>query len=231
MPLKRLVLPLALWFFAGLAAAQQGANPPAGQYIFERGSGQLNVKANGKFDINTIGANAHMCSLDGTIVRGKARLDGGGCVVDFATTGATVVVSSNGNEQCRESCGMRATFEGTYTRPAPACTDKAVAATRKRFKQQYDAQHYSEAQGTIAAVLSECGKTLDWLSTGRMQNDLAITQFKLGDKAACLKTLAPLAEDAAKTDAGIKEGYPPADADDYLPIVKAARFNLRMCRG
>jgi hypothetical protein len=60
---------------------------------------------------------------------------------------------------------------------------------------------------------------------------LNITQYKVGDKAACLKTLQPLAEDAARTDADIKEGYPPADAEDYLPIVKATRFNLKMCKG
>jgi hypothetical protein len=45
-----------------------------------------------------------------------------------------------------------------------------------------------------------------------------------------LKTLAPLQEDAAMSDDEIRDNYPPSDADAWLPIVKAARFNLGLCR-
>jgi hypothetical protein len=227
---KHFLFASVVCLYASLSAAQ-GANPPAGEYIFERGSGLLNVRPGGAFDISTVGANGHSCQLDGRIVGGKAKLDGSPCVVSFKTTGETVVITTNGADQCRENCGMRATFEGTYIHPSPACTINAVSTSRKRFKQQYDAKNYGAAQSTLSAVLAECEKTLDWLSTGRIRNDLAITQYKLGDKAACIRTLQPLAEDAARTDAEIKEGYPPADAEDYLPIVKATRFNLKMCKG
>ncbi len=230
MSLKRILFSCVLCLQAGLAGAQV-ANPPTGEYIFERGSGLLHVKPGGAFDISTVGANGHSCQLDGRIVGGKAKLAGSPCVVNFKTTGETVVITTNGADQCRENCGMRASFKGTYTRPSPACTIDAVSTSRKRFKQQYDAKNYGAAEGTLSAVLSECEKTLDWLSTSRIRNDLAITQFKTGDKAACLKTLQPLAEDASRTDADIKDGYPPADAEDYLPIVKATRFNLKMCKG
>ena len=233
MPPSRLPLLLSaalLCLHAGHAAAQD-ANPAPGEYIFERGSGALNVKAGGAFDINTIGANAHTCQLDGRIVGGKAKLADSPCVVDFKTSGATVVVSTNGADQCRDNCGMRATFEGTYTRPSPACTTAAVAATRKRFKQQYDAKDYTGAQTTLSPVLADCAPVLDWLSTGRIRNDLALAQYRAGDKAACLKTLQPLADDAAASDDDIRNGYPPSDADSYLPIVKSTRFNLKMCRG
>jgi hypothetical protein len=113
---------------AGRRPGQRPDHPPAGEYIFERGSGALRVKADGHFDITTIGANAHTCALDGTIVRGKAKIDDTACVVSFAMNADKVQVSTNGEDQCRESCGARATFEGTYTRPTPGCTDKAVAA-------------------------------------------------------------------------------------------------------
>ncbi len=223
-------LPFAWLLCAGMACAQT-ANPPAGDYIFERGSGALRVKPDGHFDISTIGANAHTCALDGTIVRGKAKIDDTGCVVNFTVNGGTVQVGSNGSEQCRESCGARATFEGTYTRPSAACTDKAVANSRKTFKRQYDAKDYSTALTTLAPVLSECDKTLDWISQGWMRNDLALAQFKLGDRTACLKTLQSLADDAGKSDDAIKDDFPPADAEIYLPVVKATRTNLKLCRG
>jgi hypothetical protein len=208
-------LPL-LCLCAGLAAVQ-GANPPAGEYIFERGNGLLHVKADGAFEISTVGANAHLCQLHGRIVDGRAKLADSPCVVNFKTTGETVVTTTNGANQCRENSGVRATFERTYTRPSPTCTISAVSTSRKRFKQEWDAKNYGAAQGTLSAVLTECEKTLDWLSTGSIRNDLAMTQYKAGDKAARLKTLQPLTQDAAMTDAEIKEGYPPTDAQDCLP--------------
>jgi hypothetical protein len=106
-----------------------------------------------------------------------------------------------------------------------------VAASRKTFKRQYDAKDFAAAQATLAPVLGDCSKTLDWITTGRVRNDLAITQFRLGDRAGCLKTLEPLAEDAAKTDQGVKDSYPPADAEDILPVARAARTNLKLCKG
>jgi hypothetical protein len=228
------ILPLVptflLLFGAGIAGAQV-ATPPPGDYIYEGGAGSLRVKSNGHFDITTVGANAHLCSLDGTIVRGKSKIDDTGCVVNFTLKGGAVEVSSNGSDDCRQSCGARASFEGTYLKPSPACTDKAVAASRKTFKRQYDAKDFAAAQATLAPVLGECSRTLDWITTGRVRNDLAITQFRLGDRAGCLKTLEPLAEDAAKTDQGVKDSYPPADAEDILPVARAARTNLKLCKG
>lgn len=228
-----LALPFALLLGASLATAQTAptATPPAGEYIYQGGSGALRVKSDGRFDITTIGANAHTCALDGAIVRGKARIDDTSCVVSFAVSADKVQVSTNGSEQCRESCGMRASFDGTYTRPTPGCTDKAVANARKTFKRLYDTRDYAVAQTTLAPVLSDCDKTLDWITKGWIRNDLALTQFKLNDRAACLKTLQPLAEDAARTDDGIKENYPPADAEIFLPVVRATRTNLKLCRG
>jgi hypothetical protein len=164
-------------------------------------------------------------------VRGKAKIDDTACVVSFAVNADKVRVSTNGVDQCRESCGARASFEGTYTRPAPGCTDKAVAVSRKRFKRQYDAKDYTAARTTLAPVLADCAPTLDWITTGWVRNDLALAQLRAGDRAACLQTLQPLAEDAALSDDGVKENYPPADAEIYLPVVRATRTNLKLCRG
>lgn len=227
--LQPLVPTFALALGAALASAQP-ATPPAGDYIYEGGGGSLRVKPNGHFDISTVGANAHTCALDGNIVRGKSKIDDTACVVSFTLKGGNVEVGTNGSDDCRQSCGMRASFEGTYIKPAPACADKAVAATRRNFKRQYDARDYAAAQATLAPVLGDCGKTIDWITQGWIRNDLALAQLRGGDRAACLKTLAPLADDAAKTDDGIKESYPPADAEIFLPVVRATRTNLRLCR-
>ena len=45
----------------------------------------------------------------------------------------------------------------------------------------------------------------------------------------CIRDRAPLAEEAGKTDQELREAYPPTDADVVLPMLKAARTNLRLC--
>jgi len=117
---RSVLLPLALLLGTGVAAAQASGNPPAGDYIYEGGSGSLHIKPGGRFDITTIGTNAHTCALDGTIVRGKAKLDDTGCVVSFSAEADKLQVRTNGSDQCRGYCGMRAAFEGTYIRPIPS---------------------------------------------------------------------------------------------------------------
>jgi len=43
--------------------------------------------------------------------------------------------------------------------------------------------------------------------------------------------LQPLAEHTAQTDDDIKGMYPPFQADIFLPVVRATRTNLKLCRG
>jgi hypothetical protein len=228
---RQLALAALAFLSAGLACAQQTTTPPPGEYIYEGGNGTLTVKSGNRFGIETVGANGHSCTLDGTIAQGKAKLADSTCVVSFSTAADKIVVGTNGSEQCLDNCGARAGFKGNYFKPSPACTTKAVAASRKTFKRQYDAKDYAAAQSTLAPVLAECDATLYWIDKDWMRNDLALAQFKLGDRAACLKTLQPLREDAAKTDSDLKDEYPPVEAEIYGPVVRAARTNLKLCRG
>lgn len=213
-----------------LLAAAQPATPAAGEYIYEGGAGTLTVDAKGRFKINTVGSNRHVCEVEGTIVNGKSKLDDSTCVVSFTAGAGQIVVATNDERQCRDNCGMRAGYEGNYIKPTPACTTAGVAASRKAFKRQYDAKDYAAAQATLAPVLAQCDKTLAWITRDWLRNDLALAQFRSGDRAACLKTLQPLAKDAAKTDEDVKGDYPPSDGEMYLSVVRAARTNLKLCR-
>lgn len=130
---------------------------------------------------------------------------------------------------CTGYCGLNATFEGLFLRLAPACTGKAVAATRRRFKAQYDARRFGEARATLGPLLESCGRLFDRQDEARLRNDLAVTLYHLGEREACRRTLAPLAVDAALTDAQLRERLPPADADAALSVVRAARTNLKLC--
>lgn len=226
----RAALAATLLACAGQAGAQT-ATPAAGEYIYEGGAGTLTVKAGGRFTLNTVGANAHTCELEGTIVHGKSKLEDSACTVTFTLAPGQVTVGTNGADGCRESCGARAHFEGVFYKPAPGCTTAGVAASRRAFKRQYDAKDYAGAQATLAPVLTGCDKVLHWITRDWIRNDLALAQLRAGDRAGCLKTLQPLAEDAARTDEAVRQDFPPADGDAYLPVVRAARTNLKLCRG
>lgn len=228
--LRRLVACLAA--ACGTALAQ----PAPGDYTLEGGGGVLSINPAGPnratFTLETVGANAHTCALEGAVAGGVAKLeglDGKPCVVRFRASPAGIDVKADDYGACSGYCGMRATFEGRYVKPAPACTANAMAATRRRFKQQYDAKRFAEARATLEPLLSTCKPVLHWLDEARIRNDLAVTLHKLSARDACRQALAPLAEDARKTDAQIREDYPPTDAESYLPVVRATRTNLRLC--
>lgn len=235
--MKNLRIPLCIHAVAALSSIAVAAQPTPGQYVTEHGWGHLTIKqAQGKltFTIDAFGANAHICNLEGEIRKDQAVLGAGDgtkpCVVSFTDKNGGVQVDTNQAEGCREYCGVRAQFEGLYLKPAPGCEDASRARARKTFKQLYDKKAYAEALATLSPVLQQCGPTLDWLETGWLRNDIALTQLKLGKPADCLTTLAPLANDAALSDEDLRGNYLPSDAESYLPIVKATRTNLRLCK-
>jgi hypothetical protein len=216
------------------AAGQTGTLAP-GEYLSERGWGQLVVKrepnARLTFAIEALGGNMHSCSLEGEIRNGRATLEGdekdNACVVSFTAKGADIEVKPN--TSCRMYCGARAGFDAVYHRPAPGCGRAAMRRTRDEFKRLYDRKAYAEARAKIEPLVTGCGKTTWWLDDGWLRNDLAITLYRLGDLEGCKRVLANLAEDAAKTDKDVLESFPPSDGESYLPIVRAARANLKVC--
>lgn len=223
------LLPLALACHLGMATAQEATPMP---YTFARkgGGGYLVVQPNGKFRIQTLGGNGDTCKLEGTIVGGHAKLAGSACAVTFTPIGYRVEVAAPNADACRSFCGALAWFGGDYLGPTPACTSKAIAESRKSFKRAYDARDYRLAQAALAPVLEECDARLMGVTKGWIRNDLALAQLRAGDAAACRQTLAPLADEAGKSEQELRETYPPADAELVLPMIKAARTNLSLCR-
>lgn len=228
---------------AALVAALAGApafaaepNLASGDYITEGGWGRLTVSAqkndrNG-FSLFALGANAHMCDLEGEIVGGRATIETNegepDCVVDFKSVADGIAVEAG--ESCRFYCGARAWFAGTYLAVTPGCGDAVRAKTRDAFKRHYDRKEYGRAYALLSPLPERCAKTLHWLERGELLNDIAITQYKRGDRAGCLRTLEPLAKDAATPDDQIEIDGWLAERQSYQSILDATRFNLRLCR-
>lgn len=223
--------------FSSLAFAQTPTFPP-GEYLTEEGWGILNIKpaqqGRQKFELQSLGTNGHACVLDGEIYQGKATLiderSKNRCDIGFKAkdTGIDVVITAP--ETCNWYCRG---FEDIYLKPTPGCDSASRAQTRETFKKLYDRKDYAAAERALAPLLTDCKKTLDWLEEGWIRNDLALTQAKRGNGAACKATLEPLMKDAAKTDDAVCNGdgtyLPLIECESYLPIVRATRVNLKWC--
>lgn len=224
---------IAVCFIPAGLYAQTEISP--GEYISERSRGNLEIKkdktGNLSFGIGAIGANFHTCELSGIIRDGKSVLDGDDdkpCIVNFSPTENGINVTDN-NGSCWGYCGARATFTGLYLKPQQGCDTTSIKKTRKDFKRFYDKKDYSRARSTLEPIFNNCSGVIHRSELGRVRNDLAITLYKLGDYVGCRNILKPLEEDANKTDVGLRESYPPVDAETAIPIARATRTNLKLC--
>ena len=228
-----------LFFLAETATcfAQSVAFQP-GEYLTRGGWGQLLVEADTRgqisFSISATGGNGHQCELAGEIRDRVALLAVEGkdepCAVKFSPGSEGIAVAPQNLDVCHSFCGARASFEGFYFRPAKGCTTSEVTNRREEFKRLYDKKAYANAKATLHPLLHDCRRTLHQWDKAWIRNDLAITQYRLGDLASCRETLRPLTADARAPEAKLLEGFSPVDGDSYRPILKATRTNLRLCR-
>lgn len=108
---------------------------PAGEYLAKGGWGTLIIQkarqGEQAFSLESLGANGHSCSLDGSIRNGEASLhedwQEGVCTVTFKLQDNSIEVSNEMTESCRGYCGARASFDGSYLKPAPAAAPKPCA--------------------------------------------------------------------------------------------------------
>ena len=230
----RAYMAAAIMLACGIAYAQKAVLQP-GEYL--DGSGGYLILKPGKdggfaFTLHSVGGNRHTCDADGTIGKNNTATlkpePNVTCVLQFTPQAAGIDVSVKGT--CPAYCGARATLDGTYLKPEPGCDRAGVKKSRAGFKKLYDQKSYAEARKVLEPVVKRCEKFVDNRDDGWMRNDLALTLARLGDGAECRKTLEPLAELAAKSDAAIREDYPPNDADVMMSMIRATRTNLKLCQ-
>lgn len=221
---------------AALSSMAFAASPAPGNYQTEGDWGSLTIMDN-RFKIFTMGANAHYCDLTGKIAGDKGYTDSEGatnssdeqCVIEFTTIPDGWVKVKALNKVCHSFCGMRAWFEGTYYLPPTGCASKEHMAARNEFRTYYDAKDYQRAYDLLDTHYKRCGKFMNWIEIDIVRNDLAITQYHLGHKDACLQILQETKAYEYKNAADMN--LPPADHDAYLPTAQATWYNLKKCRG
>jgi hypothetical protein len=226
---------LAVWSLGA------GATPPPlspGLYVTDGGWGQLKLQAQGgnlAFKIDTVGGNGHTCGVEGVLKGQNPSVTlplngapGPACEVHLQPLGPRITVSHNGVEACRSYCGARAGFDGDYLVVPKGCAPAEQNGRRQRFRVLFDSQNYVDALKEIQTLLNQCGKQLGSPLLDWVRNDTALTQYKLGDKAACLATLKTVSV-YGLSDNAVRDKYPPTDAENLLGVARATRTNLRLC--
>jgi hypothetical protein len=221
---------LALATLNTMGSAATPPNIAPGEYVYEGGNGVLRINSDKSFVIDTVGANAHICGLEGELHGSQGVIPNSSCVLHFKPDGNNMRLEDNQADECRNFCGARAGYTGLYIRPTSACTARAIALSRKAFKSKYDQRNYDSAVDILSRVLIDCKKVINHFDADWMRNDLALAQLRSGDKAACLSTLSPLVELAAMSDEDIRGMAEPAYVDWYISIAKATRTNLKLCK-
>ena len=210
-----------------------------GHYATDQGWGWLVIdppKSNSSaFSIETRSTLSEGCEFRGELISGNGVAQSGNsfCAISFTPTINGVALKRETPAACSELCGLNGSFEGEYLRDAnPSCMPAAVAETRGRFKKLYDRKDYRGALALLQPVMNNCTAFLDALNLGSIRNDLAIAQYRSGQRAECLATLKPYRRDAKRGDNAVLQDWGRPDvAEAYLAIVKAARTNLRLCGG
>ncbi len=192
------------------------------------------------FKIQAI-ASDNFCELEGDIQNHQSVIDKNnnesGCVLEFSAKGKKIEVSTEKTfEECSEPCGAHTAFQGLYSKLPTGCTSKEFSAKYKQFNHLYAIKAYDKAEAILKPLLKRCAKTLDWLAIGRISNDLAVTQYHLGQYKNCQQTLAPIrasmypnGETLPDTEEKLRETLLPKDFDVYLPIAKATWHNWKLC--
>lgn len=221
-------------FAAPPALAQ---TPSPGDYETARAWGSLSISTarNGAipFQIDTLGANAHVCSLGGKI-RGDAGYADAGesephCFISFKVIHNGISVSAKTPAACREFCGANARFEGAYLLPPPGCKRDERAARRDLFRDAYRMEDYLRAHEMLDTFYSQCGNFLNWVEIDAVRNDLAITQYHLGHKEECLAILKNTLGATVANEETLASSLPPSDFESYLPVAKDTWYNLKLC--
>lgn len=206
-----------------------------GEYITERAWGSMKVSnsASGspslKFEIYAFGANGHMCEIADEIQNNQAITDDK-CVIQFEQhqDRVSVIVDDKYYDACKNYCGSRAWFPGEYFPIIPNC--RKTKSIRNEFSSKYKSANYQQARNLLIQHLNECERFTDWQTQAEVRNDLAITEFHLGDKAACLNALEPIrifVDDPAETGFALT----PTDEEWGEAMKKTTRYNWKKCGG
>jgi hypothetical protein len=213
-----------------------------GEYIPDGGGGSLIISKTKNqqlhFEIQVIGSDS-FCEMKGEIQNHQSVTDKeySDCILEFTAKGKKIAVSTEKTfEECSVPCGVHIGFQGLYSKVPAGCTSKEFSTAYKQFDHFYATKAYGKAEKILEPLLKHCADTLYWLTVDRMRNDLAVTQYHLGQYKNCLQTLAPIKANMfpnggklPEIEEELRDALVPRDFYVFLPIAKATWHNWNLC--
>ena len=221
----------ALAFLAVIGATAAQAQIAVGQYATKGGEFSLHITP-GAFEISGVGEGGASCSIDGKRQGATGRATDGAktCVVKFTARPDGVEVKAQTSSICARFCGAQATIEALYLKPAPGCSDKERERTGKAVEAATKAKDEAKVEALLSKQIEICASFLPWLEGVETRITLGAAQMRQGRKADCLKSLAPLTEDADANEEKLGEKYSDFDLYRYKDLLKDLRETLKQCR-
>lgn len=213
------------------AATSAHAQIAVGQYSTKGGEFSLQITP-GAFEISGVGEDGASCTIDGTRKGATGRASDGAktCVVKFTARADGVEVKAQTPGICARFCGTQATIEGHYLKPPAGCTEKERDRTGKAVEAATKARDDGRVEALLSKQLEVCAGFLPWLEGVAARTALGAAQLRQGRKADCLKSLAPLTEDADASEEKLGEKYSDFDLYRYKDALKDLRETLKQCR-
>lgn len=231
----------ALLLSFGLCHAGASESVAPGEYVRSGDSGWLKVERRDNktvFSLDSIGGNCHTCSVSGLVVGtiGQSEDETLGeeemvCRIRMAPSrgGQQLEIEPLTEEACRQFCGMRAGFDGTYRKPPKLCTRVGQRKASDLFIRHYRSKQYRQAIAALLPVLERCSEFLNWIEVDRVRNDLALAYLHGGSADQCLKTLKDTKAASYADEETLRGALPPCDFDSYVPTAQATWHNMRLC--
>ncbi|MCW8021067.1 MULTISPECIES: hypothetical protein [Pseudomonas aeruginosa group] len=206
---------LLVMFISYSALAVADSEIKSGMYLRVGDGGVFNVFLDNHgekiFRIRTLGSNGHSCSLGGRVDGSRIIVEGptyaDRCDIDVKNTAGKIELS-RGRESlgCRDYCGSRAGFYGSYKLAYSLC---AFSSYRKRLSMIEGALSSGDKdKGYLLSkeLYEKCSQFMDSLLRMGLINKISALNLQRGDKKACRK----MQDDVGFFDS-IKPEYLPQD--------------------
>ena len=237
----RFILFIALIIATTTSLAAEKSKILLGQYVRDGGSGSLTVRKGKQnrlvFEIFSIGSNCHSCEVSGVISGNVGHADNGPdskCQISFSASHPVLSIKPTTEEECRNFCGARAGFDGTYRMPPSACTFGGRKAQKDQFIHLYRARRFDQASDALQNLIAKCRSFMSWIEIDQIRNDLALAQYHNREPQQCLATLNDTLAAKVKDEEELMYGngdvfLPPCDFDNYIEVAKSTWFNKALC--
>ena len=219
---------LGLGFSLILSVALAQAKDFQGAFVSDNGFDHINIRKS-HFEALAISASGNFCDVDGVYKSGGVVVASRECqfkLIPLANGGFKIDLPNDSG--CDAFCGANVSISGEYKPVPPVCENQRFERSLAVYRSQYHQQQYEAAYQTFSKTLSLCKPFIDFLTHDKAASELSLSLKQLGRGPDCQNLLSQTRA-YGKTEAELKEYYPPVMFDSYIGTARTIWFNAKAC--